>query len=399
MTAAAPPRRAWFARPWVWLTGLLVAGGVVLALPSDDRPIVQETKPEATLPMRVTVVAAAPMEFVRSLHLTGLLAAREDVAISTAIAGQRITEVLVDVGDTVVAGALLARLETDMLAAQVTRAEAAVAQGRATLAQAVAADDAAQTDLARLDRLQRTNAVSVKDADAARTAARGTAAAVASAEAELLGLEAELGQSRSELAKADIRAPVTGTISARTAKVGVLADPATPLFQLIRDGEVEVLAEVAERAVGQLAVGQPVSLSVNGVERAVEGQIRLIEPTIDPQSRMATVRISLPPAADLRPGAFARGRVDLGTGAFALGVPETALRQRNGAKAAVMVVDAGGKVAARAVTIGEARDGMVEVLGGLQGGERVVRSAAAFLDEGDAVTPVAQDETASAATP
>jgi HlyD family secretion protein len=399
MTATAQSPRAWFARPGVWLTGLLIAGGVVLALPNDDRVIAPETALEAATPMRVTVVAAGPMEFSRGLDLTGLLAAREDVAIGTAIAGQRITEVLVEVGDTVAAGELLARLETGMLAAQVTRAEAAVAQGRATLAQALAADDAARTDLGRLQRLLQTNAVSAKDVDAARAAARGTAAAVARAEAELLGLEAELGDSRAELAKADIRAPVAGAISARTARVGVLADAATPLFQLIQDGEVELLADVPESALGLLAVGQPVSLTVNGVVREVEGRIRLIEPTIDPQSRMATVRISLPPASDLRPGAFARGRVDLGTWTFALTVPETALRQRNGAEAAVMVVDVGGMVASRGVTIGEARDGIAEVLTGLQAGERVVRNASAFLDEGDVVTPVAHDQTASAATP
>jgi HlyD family secretion protein len=399
MTATAHTPWAWFARPWVWLTALLIAASVLVALPTDERPIAPETLHDATTLMRVTVVAAGPIEFARSLDLTGLLAAREDVAISTAIAGQRLTEVLVDVGDTVAVGQVLARLETGMLAAQVARAEAAVAQGQATLAQAVAADDAAQTDLRRLDRLQRTNAVSAKDADAARAAARGTAAAVASAEAELLGLEADFGQSRSELAKADIRAPVAGTISARTARVGVLADVATPLFQLIRDGEVEVLAEVPERAIGLLAVGQPVSLTVNGVARAVVGRIRLIEPTIDPQSRMATVRISLNPAADLRPGAFARGRVDLGTGAFAFAVPETALSQRDGAKATVMVVDAAGRIAARGVTIGETLHGMAEVLIGLEGGEKVVRTASAFLAEGDVVTPVAQDETASAATP
>jgi HlyD family secretion protein len=394
-----PSARPWYGRPFVWLAGLLVAGGVVPAPPIEETAPTEITDSRTTTPMRVTVAAADRFDFVRTLDLSGLLAAREDISISTAIVGQRIAEVLVEVGDTVAQGQLLARLESDMLVAQVSRAEAAVAQARAVVAQAVAADNEAQSNLRRTLSLLAANSVSPKQADEARAAALGTAAAVVSAEAALLGADADLVQSRIERAKARILAPFAGTIASRNAKVGTLPDGTAPLFGLIRDSEVDLLAEVPERSLPLLEPGQKVTLTVNGLGHTILGHIRLVEPTIDPQSRLAIVRVALPVAADLRPGAFAWGAVDLGPGTFAVAAPETALRQRNGSSATVMVVDANGKVSTREVTVGAARDGMAEVLQGLRPGERVVRTASTFLNEGDITAPVEDEATASAATP
>lgn len=370
---------------------LLVAATILFGAGDETAPGKADAAKASVVRQRVTVVTAGPHTADLRLPITGLLAARDEVAIGTAVTGQRIAAVYVDVGDQVTAGQLLARLETDTLAAQGRQAEAAITRARATLAQAEAANAEAQANLRRVQALQGSSAISAQQADERRTAALSAAAAVDAARADVTNAQAQAAQSRAELARAEIRAPATGTISARNARTGALAEGPDPLFLLIHAGQLEFLGEASERALTQIAAGQPVDIHVNGLARTVEGRVRVVDPKIDPRTRLGLVRIAVPPDAALRAGAFARGAIRLGQLTFTIAVPEAALMGQSGAAQSVRVVDPSGRISVRTVRPGLRHDGWIEILSGLQADERVVATAGAFLRDGDQVDAVPGD--------
>jgi len=155
------------------------------------------------------------------------------------------------------------------------------------------------------------------------------------------------------------------------------------LFRLARGGDVEMKALVAEQDLPQLKIGQDVSVSITGVESNFAGKVRLLAAIIDPASRLGEVRITLPRDPMLRPGAFARGTAVIGSDVKPL-VPQTALLSDNGGSY-VFVVGADNKIARQSVKYGSAQPGGIVVLEGLQGDERVIATAGAFLKEGETV--------------
>lgn len=378
-------------RLFIWGVAILVFTGVAIWLmPSqpDEGRAATGGMEAGSGRQRVSIVTAVPYAFNASQDVSGLLAARNDIAVGTAISGQRIIEVLVDVGDSVVAGQLLARLENRSLAAQVRQAEAAVSGARATLAGAEAADTEARISFRRAESLSGASVISREQLGQRGAMAATAKAQVESARAELAGTQAQLTQIRLEQERTQIRAPKAGVITQRYARIGAMPDAAEPLFHLLQDGELELLAEVPESLIPSLRRGQSVTITVNGVNRIVGGHVRVVEPTVNPQSRLGIIRITVPFHADLRAGAFARGKIDLGARRFAVSVPEIALRHRREAVAEVVLVDGSSKVASRTVRLGRVQDGMIEITEGLQTNERIVESASAFLRDGDPVDGV-----------
>jgi RND family efflux transporter MFP subunit len=142
-------------------------------------------------------------------------------------------------------------------------------------------------------------------------------------------------------------------------------------------------AQVAEQDLPKLKVGQDVSVTVTGVQAPFAGKVRLLAAVIDPMSRLAEVRITLPKDPLLRPGAFAHGTAVIGHDQRPL-VPQTALLTDSGGSY-VLIVGADNKVVRRAVSYGDAQTGGITILDGLTGEERVVSTAGAFLKEGEAV--------------
>lgn len=139
---------------WWALFAIGLAGGAAwLLLPVEETPAEAQTVAPVKVRPHVSVVTSAPYGFNAGQDVAGLLAARNDISIGTAVTGQRIVEVFVDVGDTVAAGQLLARLESKTLAAQVEQTEATVARAHATLAEAEAAEIEASENLRRAEGL------------------------------------------------------------------------------------------------------------------------------------------------------------------------------------------------------------------------------------------------------
>lgn len=348
----------------------------------------------------VSTALARTREMVDALVVSGTLVARDEVLLAAEVEGLRIVELLADEGDSVAAGQVLARLARDTVTVQLAqndaalaRAEAGVAQARNQIVQAEATAVEARAALARTQALKLTGNATQEVLDQRTSLARGAEARLAAAQDGLALAEADQAQTRAQrkelelkLARTEIRTPVAGIVSRRTARIGAnTALGGDALFRIIVNGEVELEAEVLEMHLARLTVGAPVEVfAASG--RSVTGRVRLLPAEVDRASRVGRVRIALPRDPDLRIGAFARAKVIIAK-RDAVAVPSSAVVfGESGATVQTLRDD---KVVIVPVKIGITAQGYSEILSGLADGQVVVARAAGFLRQGDTVRPMA----------
>jgi RND family efflux transporter MFP subunit len=346
---------------------LLIAIGVVMGIRASRPSAGAETGP--TLPL-VSVTVPGTSAVTSRVAFTGAISARFDMPIGVEDGGS-IAAVLVEAGDRVRAGQLLARLDTSVAASQ-------VASLKAQLEQAKAESTLAQQELKRAEQIvSSVAALSQSEVDRRRSEVATRAARVQAAQAQLAEVQARLGRT-------EIRAPADGVVLTRNAEVGQTATPGgAPLFRLGRGGEIEMRGQVSEQDLPKLALGMPANVRVTGVEKPFEGKVRLLGAVIDPQTRLGEIRIALKSDPNLRPGAFARGEVETGRATHPV-LPQTAVLS-DGTTNYVLVVGAGNKVERRVVTVAGTNDKGIVIASGLNGSERVVTTAGPFLREGEIV--------------
>ncbi len=320
----------------------------------------------------VTVIVPGRTSVAANVSATGSLSAKRDMPVGVAGEGGMVSRVLVDAGDWVRAGQTLATVDPAVQAAT-------TAQMQAQIQSAVANAKLAQSNLDRAQALVSRGFISKADIDS-RMAARDAAnAAVQLAQAQYREQSARLG-------RLDIRAPASGLVLARNVEAGqIVSSGSSALFQIAMDGTLEMQARLAEQDIAGLHVGMPVQVVPVGAGRTFTGNIWQIAPMIDPVSRQGTVRVQLAYDPALRPGGFA-------TAAFssqhtqAPVLPESAVLSDDQGNY-VYLIDKDDKVERRPVKIGDVSDSGIAVLSGLQGNERVVYSAGAFLNVGEKVIP------------
>nr|WP_280517729.1 efflux RND transporter periplasmic adaptor subunit [Falsirhodobacter halotolerans] len=351
-------------------------------------------------PPAVTVTPVTERDLTARVVVSGLIAPVERVAVQPLIEGQPIDELLADVGDTVQAGEVLARLSSDTLtleksrlAAQRASARAAVAQAEAGRIEAEAAATEADAAAERIAQLQAQGATSQAAIDQARANRATTAARLAAAAQQVEAARAEEDVAQAQIADIDLQlqrtavtTPVAGEVMERNADRGAIASAGSgaPMFVLIRDGALELRADVTEADLASLRPGQPATLRVvGGVE--IDGTVRLVEPQIDATTRLGRVRIAVNASAALRPGMFAEGQI-VTAERPALALPIGAVGHDGDGDFALRVQD--GTVHRVPVEVG-IRDGShIEITDGLTQGDRIVARAGAFVRDGDRVTAV-----------
>lgn len=388
--ASAPRSRR--LRFWAGICLLLVSSGAWLLWPTGNpaAPVIA--------PLRVSTVTAGPAMFESSLHVNGTLAAREEIAISSAVPEQRVAEVKVEEGDSVQAGQLLARLETQGLDAQVRQAKAVWVRACATVTQQEAVKAESEASFKRIELLSGTGAVSGQQVDQSRAQAYSAAAGLRAARAEVEQAFAQLVDARHQRSKADIQAPFAGVIAQRTARAGSLSG-GDPLFRLIREGLIEFEGEVAETDLIEIEPGQTLHVQVTGITSAMEGTVRLVAPTVDARSRLGRVRIALSDSQLLRVGTYAQATLGLEQRKLDVTLPARAVSVLDSNRASVMLVNDKGIIVRRMVTCGRRSGDLLEITSGLQAGERVVANASAFVREGDVVTTSDADAPVTEQTP
>lgn len=330
------------------------------------RPSSAEPKRSAVPSITVNLVAPESSSFARAIAATGTIAARDELLIGSDAVGVRLTEVLVEVGEPVRKGQLLARGDDAQLRAQLAQQQAAVQQAQAELAQAQANDERAQ----RL-----AGFFSVETIQTRRTAAQTAQAKLALAIAQQHELEIKVAHTR-------VVAPSAGVISRKMATVGAVVQQGTELFRLIKDGELEWRAELPSHSLQRLSEGAKARIATDTGEW-VETTVRLVAPTIDTATRNGQVYVALPKGAPFKAGAHARGEILLGQ-SQALSLPESSVLARDG-YSYVFTVGADGIAHLTKIEAGGRQNGRVEVSSGISAEARVVAAGAGFVKDGDLV--------------
>lgn len=337
---------------------------------------------QATQTITVGSVVQAAMQ--RSLVVNGSLAAWDELPVGAEAGGLAITEVAVEEGDRVTKGQLLAQLDNSVLKAQLAQAMAAVGQAEASVRKAEAMSATAGSDVHRAKELSKNGYISGQLAEQRETTLSTAQADVNVARQALVTAKAMADERAAQLAQAEVRAPTDGIVAKRMATLGNVVSVGQQLFRIIRDGKVELRAEVPELDMLNLKAGQAATIVVNDADpRRFEGNIRLIGATVDPQTRIGIVYIALPDDPLLKPGMFVHGRISIGSG-MVLQVPEDAVVFKD-AKPAVFVIDANRHAKLRIVETGVRGGGKVEILSGVAEGEQVALAGAGYLKDNDVV--------------
>jgi RND family efflux transporter MFP subunit len=211
--------------------------------------------------------------------------------------------------------------------------------------------------------------------------------AIAQAAAQLAEAKAQMQIALTRLSDSKLVSPVSGKVAERFARVGDVTSSSQKLFAIVENNRLELQLKIPETQLPSVRPGQAVKVySETDRSLTLNGTVRAIVPTVDAASRQAIVKVSLPPAANLKPGMFLSAAI-VTDSASSLAIPmEAALPQNNGL-ATVYRLRPDSTVERQSVKLGEVLPGdRVEIVEGLKVGDRVAVKGAAYLNDGDRVT-------------
>lgn len=397
-------------------------------------------KPAPAPAVAVTTAVVEARDVDRTVETTGSLLAWEEAALSTPVTGT-VNRLLVDLGDKVEPGQVLAELDRREFELDVRRAQAAVRAAKDGLVRAQAQTVATEANLAQVRQSRQTSEANVnrwkaaleearlnlertrklveggfvatRDLDSARTEYesmlaqyqvagvemgqypnrvrvaeaqhQSDRAAVQVAEAEVNRHDAELGLAQKRLGDATLRAPIRGVVARRHVNPGEYVKDNAALFTIVHTDVLKFSGVVPEHAALDVRPGQTVRLVVEPVPgRTFTGRVTRVSPAVDVANRTVLLQAEVRnPDGLLKPGLFARGSVATGQDRGVAFVPEAAVSSVAGI-AKVFVV-AAGRVQERAVRVGRRQDGVVEIVDGVRSGERVATSSLGQLYDGATV--------------
>jgi RND family efflux transporter MFP subunit len=307
------------------------------------------------------------------INATGTIAARRDMPVGVSGEGGRVIRVLAEPGQWVSAGQTLAVIErsvqTEQAAQQAAQIEVAKADARLQ-----------QSNLDRAQALVARGFISKAELDDKRATRDAALARVRLA-------EAQLGETRARIGQLDVRAPTAGLILARNVEVGQVVGPSSgALFRMAENGMMEVQARLTEEDLVHVHVGTSATVTPVGTSIQIAGAVWQVSPIVDPNSRQGLARVAVAYQPVLRPGGFATVSLSSGAADVPL-LPQSAVLSDDKGNY-VYIVGPDNRVVRRSVTIGQVDEHGVSILSGLNGTERVVASAGAFLNAGDKIIPI-----------
>lgn len=328
----------------------------------------------------VTVIVPGSGSVERVINATGTLAARREMPVGIAGEGGQVIRVMVQPGDWVKSGQVLAIIDQDV---QTQQARSLAAQIQVSRADSVLA----QSELDRALQLVDRGFISKADVDRRRATRDAAVARVEVAQAQLREAQARNG-------RLNIRAPEGGLVLERNVEPGqVVGAGSGVLFRLAAGGEMELRAQMGEADLANLSVGVRAEVRPVGAGRIFEGQVWQLLPTINETSRQGIARIALSYDKALRPGGFASASVISGSSQSPV-LPESAVLSDDKGSY-VYVVGKDNKIIRRDVTTGTVTPRGIAIASGITGKERVVLYAGGFLNPGETVRPQAQGATRS----
>jgi RND family efflux transporter MFP subunit len=368
---------------------------VVIGLAGCGEASRQKSAASSEPAVTVSTVNAATETWPSIYEATGTVRARTSAVISAKLMGY-VREVKVQTGDRVREGQLLVTLDTRDLDISSRRAEAAREEVRTAVPEADSAVEGAKANLdlakvtfGRMQDLFQKTSISNQEFDEVSAKLKAAQAAYQMAAARRLQLNSKLAEVDQEVRStevtrsyADVLAPFAGVVISKSVDPGSLALPGAPLFTIEREGAYRLEASVEESRLAAIRIGQPVSVTLDSVDRTLDARVSEIVPAVDAASRAYPVKIDLPSVPAIRSGIFGRASFQLGSRAV-LGIPAGAVTER-GQLQSVLVAD-GGIARARLITTGQKVKGSIEVLSGLSVGEKVIFPIPSGLSDGASV--------------
>lgn len=416
----------------LFLSSVLGAAVFVAGCGHSKQPPVAQAA--AAQPLSVTVADAATREVPVSINETGSFLADEASDVAPPVAG-RIIATPVDVGAHVQQGQVIARLDSRDAELKLQQARASMAEAQAALRQAqsriglqagqpfdptrlpeVAAAQAmyqsaeaqaklAEADSQRYANLAATGDVSKSNFERARTqmetaraqansarqqyeaalnTARQSYQVVSASAAGLASVQAQLAMAEKGVADTVIRAPFAGYVSARPIAAGEYVALSTKIATIVRTQSLKLQLQVPENRAAQVKLGMPVLARVAAYgDREFSGKVTAINPAIDPNSRAFILEARFEnPGMQLKPGMFATGRIVLPGGEQAVFAPARAVLTEGGTNSSQVYIVENGRARLRVIQVSDRASGMVRVISGLTGRERLVVDHLAELFDG-----------------
>jgi RND family efflux transporter MFP subunit len=358
------------------LSRAILVSVLALAALTSCKP---KSKAEAKTPAQT--FGAAPVKIFKAVRekisekvvYTGTIEAWQKINLTPDVGG-KIARILVNEGDRVGKGQVLAELDVQAITLQLRQAEAGLAVAQANY-------NNAQTNLQRMERLIKEKAVSAQQYEQVKLG-------YDSAKAQLEQAQAAVNLAQHSLDVSILKAPFSGVIASRNAEVGDVINPlmgafspgsASGVLTLVDFSRIKIKVDVSGTDIGRIQKGQAAFLRVPTLPgREFNGIVHVVNLAADPQTKKFGIEISVDnPDQVLRPGTFGEIIVEVHTHENALVVPQKSVLENK-----YVFIAQGGKAAKREVTLGLQNTTMVEVASGIAEGDLVIAEGSFGLEDG-----------------
>jgi RND family efflux transporter MFP subunit len=349
------------------LSFLVLLAVVNLAGCSNEKT---RTAPSPETVRNIPVLAVQQANVPDLLEAVGTVRAAQTSDAASQMTGN-IVEIRAHEGDHVQRGQVLAVIDDSQPRAAVDRATAADLAAQQQLVGADSDLALAESTLKRYQNLYEKKSVSPQEFDEVKARQQSALARRDMAKAGQAQVQAALSQARTSLDYTQIRAPFDGVVTEKKADSGTLASPGMPIFTVEDVRHYRLEATVNENDLQYVRTGEQVSVVIDALDNAaLKGKVVQIVPAADAASRTFLVKIELPTDTRLRSGLFGRAQFSRGE-RQALLIPRSAVVER-GQLQGIYVLDQNRVASLRYITLGKPSGAEVEVLAGLQDGERLV---------------------------
>ena len=336
-------------------------------------------------PMLVDTAQVEPHQFETTLEVLGELKPQAEVNVMSRISG-RLQQVLVDRGDPVQEGQLLAVVDDIELRQQIIRSEAATAVARAGVNREEATYRNLLLQVKRFQDLHEEALISTQELEDLESRLFVAEAQRELAKAQVQQAEASLRELGIQQEQTRIYSPLNGFVGTRYLDPGALVSPSVSILSVLDVDRVKTVVPVVESAIQRVRVGLPAEIIVDAYpDRIYEGTVTRITPFLNPETRSVDVEIEIANSDNtLKPGMFARVKIDAKITRDALSIPRSALLTRGSQKGVYLLTEDMAAVF-QVIEIGQIKGNVVEVVEGLEEGVEVVNAGASNLNEGDRV--------------
>jgi HlyD family secretion protein len=335
-------------------------------------------------PMTVEVASVTRTSIAGQITLVGNLIGDATVSVVPRTGG-RLQEMSVRLGDRVNRGQRIAKIEDFEIVQQVKQAEAAQEVAQATIRQRDADLKLAETNVERSRNLFERQLLPKQTLDDNEARYQAAIAQLDLARAQNTQSKARLEELRINLANTIVTSPVNGFVARRAVDPGAFVSQNAPVADVVDITRVRLVANVVERDLKELQSGDPTRVEVDAFPgETFRGRIARVSPVLDPATRTAQIEIEIPNTDfRLKPGMYARVGIITSTKKDALVVPSDAVIDLGGRRG--VFLPQSNQAVFRAVQIGTEEQDTVEILAGVQEGDKVITTGAAALRDGDRI--------------